>query len=387
VNVDRIERIDIHTVALPAVRAFAVSGGAVTTAGEPAIRVLVKVTTSDGATGWGESTPIPSWTYETTESIVSTLVGYLAPVAVGRPVWDLDGLNRAFDRTLNRGWSIGMPLARAAIDVACHDAYARSLGVPVARLWGRRRVDTIRLAWIIASQKPAEVADAVAEGHAHGYRDFKIKLGVHGVDDDVASVVALREAAPDAYLWVDANQAYTVADALRTARRLADLDIAVFEQPVASNDLVGLRRLRDASPITIAVDESLRHPTDLATFLKLDAIDVAVAKVQRCGGLTHALRQCQLAEDAGLAVMGSGLTESDIGLAASLHLFAAFGVDTPVDLNGRQFLTSPYATGPAIAVADGIAHVPTGPGLGIGVDETVVGELSRAHTVVDAAHR
>ena len=98
--------------------------------------------------------------------------------------------------------------------------------------------------------------------------------------------------------------------------------------------------------------------------------------MQRCGGLTLALRQCQLAEDSGLAIMGSGLTESDIGLAASLHLFAAFGVDTPVDLNGRQFITSPYATDPVITITDGVAHVPTGPGLGIGVDEQVVRALA-----------
>ncbi|MEV4576493.1 enolase C-terminal domain-like protein [Nonomuraea jabiensis] len=373
---NRIARVETFTVGLPSLRDFAVAGGSVVQGGRPAVRVLVKITADDGAIGWGEATPIPSWTYETTESIVSTIENYLAPAAVGRPLWDLDGLCRAFDRTISKGFSIGMPLARAAVDVACHDAYARSLGLSLGELWGRRRRDTIELAWIVATESAAVAADSVAEGRALGYRHVKVKVGLHTEDEDVAIVEAVRAAAPDAVLWVDANQGYTAAAALRVARRLAGLDVAVFEQPLPSNDVAGLRRLRDASPIPVAVDESLRHPSDLATFVRLDAIDVAVAKVQRCGGLTLALRQCQLAEDCGLAIMGSGLTESDIGLAASLHLFAAFGVDTPVDLNGRQFITSPYATDPVITVTDGVAHVPTGPGLGIGVDEEAVRALA-----------
>lgn len=374
-----IERVQTYTVELPAVRDFAVAGGRVTSAGRGAVRVLVKVTASDGSTGWGEATPIPSWTYETTESIVSTLTGYLVPAAVGRPLWDLDGLSRAFDRTISRGFSIGMPLARAALDVACHDALARSLGLSLGQLWGRRRRETVDLAWIVGGRTPDEAAASVAEGHDLGYRHVKVKVGMRadpGVGDDLALVAAVRAAAPDAVVWVDANQAYTAATALRAARRLADLGIDFFEQPLPANDIAGLRRLRDASPVPVAVDESLRHPSDLATFVRLDAVEVAVAKVQRCGGLTLALRQCQLAEDCGLTLIGSGLTESDIGLAASLHLFAAFGVAAPADLNGRQFLTSPFATDPVIEVAAGTAAVPDGPGLGIGVDEEVVRRLS-----------
>jgi muconate cycloisomerase len=75
--------------------------------------------------------------------------------------------------------------------------------------------------------------------------------------------------------------------------------------------------------------------------------------------------------------MGSGLTESDVGLAAALHLFSAFGIDTPVDLNGRQFIESPYATGATVAIEAGVAQVPSGPGLGVEVDE----EYVRAHLV------
>ncbi len=368
-----IEKVEAFAVALPTIRSFAVSGGKVAVAGHPSIRILVKVT-ADGVHGWGEATPIPAWTYETAESIFTTITRYLAPAIVGQPVWQLDGISRVFDRTINRGFSIGSPLAKSAVDVALHDLLGRALNVPLGVLWGQRRLDEIELAWIVSGQTPTAVAECVGEGLAEGYRSFKVKIGLHDERTDLSVVRAVREAAPEAPLWVDANQAYTCDEALRLARLLDEFGVFAFEQPLPANDVAGQRRLRAASPLPVALDESLRHPTDLATFVKLDAIDVAVAKVQRSGGLTLSRRLCQLAEDCGVRLLGSGLTDSDVGLAASLHLFAAHGIGGPADLNGRQFISSPYASG--ITVRDGIAQVPTSPGLGVEVDEAVVRELA-----------
>lgn len=369
-----VDRVQTFAVALPTLRSFAVAGGAVAEAGRPSIRVLVKVS-ADGAHGWGEATPIPAWTYETAESIVTTVDRYLAPALLGRPAWDLDGITTAFDRAVNRGFSIGAPLAKCAVDVAVHDLLGRALGVPVGVLWGRRRAERIQLGWVVSGPGPEAVADCVAEGAELGYRAFKVKIGLHEEDEDLAIVAAVRAAAPDAPLWVDANQAYTVDRAAALARELDWYGVTAFEQPLAANDVTGLRRLRRVSPIPVALDESLRHPTDLATFVKLEAVDVAIAKVQRSGGLTLSRRLCALAEDSGVRLMGSGLTDSDVGLAASLHLFSAFGVTGPVDLNGRQFVASPYAAD-TVSVADGWARVPTGPGLGVEVDEAVVRALA-----------
>jgi muconate cycloisomerase len=369
-----IERIETFAVALPTRRSFGVAGGAVAVAGRPSLRILVKVS-ADGVSGWGEATPIPAWTYETAESIVTTIDRYLAPAVTGRPAWDLDGATLAFERAINRGFSIGAPLAKSAVDVALHDLLGRAAGLSLGVLWGQRRGDRIDLGWIVSGQSPAEVADSVAEGRDLGYRAFKVKVGLHDEETDAAVVAAVRENAPDAALWVDANQAYTVPAALGMARRLDGLGVTAFEQPLPANDIAGLRRLRDASPIPVALDESLRHPGDLATFIRLEAVDVAIAKVQRSGGLTLSRRLCALAEDSGVRLMGSGLTDSDVGLAASLHLFAAYGIDTPVDLNGRQFIESPYA-GPTVRIEAGTAHVPDGPGLGVEVDETIVRELA-----------
>ena len=370
-----VEQVDTYVVGLPVLRTFSVSGGSVTTVGAPAPRVLVKVT-ADGLTGWGEATPLPAWTYETTESIVTTIDGYLTPAVTGLPAWDIDRVHAVFDRTINRGFTIGAPLAKSAVDMALHDLVGRALDVPVGVFWGARRREEIKLAWIVSGQTPDEVAAAVAEGREYGYAAFKVKIGLHTEGEDLAVVAAVREAAPTAALWVDANQGYTADAAVRVARRLAELDVAAFEQPLPANDIVGLRRLRDASPVPVALDESLRHPSDLATFVRLDAVDVAIAKVQRSGGLALSRRLCALAEDCGLRLMGSGLTDSDLGLAASLHLFSAFGIDSHVDLNGRQFLESSYVKGETVRVENGVAYVPEGPGLGVDVDEDAVDSLA-----------
>jgi muconate cycloisomerase len=370
-----IDRVEVFAVALPTLRSFGVAGGAIAVAGRPSIRVLVKVS-ADGVSGWGEATPAPAWTYETAESIVTTIDRYLAPAVLGKPCWDLDGVTTAFDRAINRGFSIGAPLAKCAVDVALHDLLGQALGMPVGVLWGRRRRSTISLAWIVSGQGPAAVAECVAEGRERGHRAFKVKIGARTEREDIAVVNAVRAAAGDAALWVDANQAYHVDGALRMAAALSELDVLAFEQPLPANDIVGLRRLRDASPVPVALDESLRHPSDLATFVRLGAVDVAIAKVQRTGGLTLSRRLCSLAEDSGVRLMGSGLTDSDVGLAASLHLFAAYGIDTAVDLNGRQFVDSVYATGTTVTVRDGYAEVPTRPGLGVEVDESVVRKLA-----------
>lgn len=299
--------------------------------------------------------------------------------AVGRPAWDLDGLNRAFDRAIMPGISIGQPLAKAGVDVAVHDLLARSLGVPLYRLLGGKRRDTIELGWIVSSDRADVGAELAREGLDRGYRAFKVKIGIHGEREDVAMVAAVRRAVgPEVFLWVDANQGYFADQAIRVARRLEDLGVDAFEQPLPANDPSGLRRLMEKTHIPIALDESLRSPSDLAQYVKLGAVEVAIAKVQRSGGLWNCRQFAELAEASGVRLMGSGLSETDLGLSAGVHLYARFGVDTPVDLNGRQFVESAYVGAETIRVEGGIAHLPVGPGLGIEVDEEKVARYRRA---------
>jgi muconate cycloisomerase len=373
-----IASVEPIVVDLPAKAVFMLAGGMMSHPGAPAPRVLTRVVGSNGVVGWGESTPSPTWSYETLETIYWTIKRYLRPVALGRPAWDLDGLHRVMDRAILPGFSKGQPIAKAGLDEAVHDLLARSLGVPVYQLLGGKRRDTIELGWIVSSDRADVGAELAREGLDSGYRAFKVKIGMHGEKDDVAMVAAVRRViGPQAFLWVDANQGYVADQAMRVAYQLEALGVDAFEQPLPANDIIGLRRLMDRTRIPIALDESLRGAPELAQFARLGAVEVAIGKVQRSGGLWPSRQFSELAEACGIRLMGSGLTESDIGLSANVQLYARFGIDTPVDLNGRQFIESSYVGAHTIRVEGGTAFVPDRPGLGIDVDEDKVARYHR----------
>ena len=362
-----IAAIEVFVLGLPFKSVFVLAGGVAGEANQLSHRVLVKLTTASGAIGWGEATPTPRWTYETTETIVSTLRHYLAPAVTGIPVWNLDALHRAMERAINPGVTPGSPLAKSAIDVAAHDAWGRALGVPVYQLLGGCRRERFDLAWMVSVQQPADAERLVAEGLEAGYTMFDAKIGMHGEAGDVDLVRRARQAAGSRFLQVDANRGYRVDAALRQARRFAELDIALFEQPLNGFNLSGYRRLCAASPIPIGIDESLRSVPDLLEYVRADAIGVAVAKVQRNAGLYRSRQLCEAAEAAGLELSLSGLTETDLGLAAGLHLAAAFDIN-PLQLNGPQYIDTPFLR-ERVWKGGGQVRLPQGPGLGVEVDE------------------
>jgi muconate cycloisomerase len=366
----KIARVEVFVLGFPFRAVFVLAGGVAGDASTLSHRVLVKLTTEGGATGWGEATPTPRWTYETTETIVSTLRRYLAPAVLGIPVWNLDALHRAMDRAVAPGVTTGSPLAKSALDVAAHDAWGRALGVPVFQLRGACRRTRFDLSWMVSLQDPAEAERAVAEGLEAGYTVFDAKIGMHGEDGDFELVRRTRAAAGARRVQVDANRGYRVDAALRQARRFADLEVALFEQPLDGFNLSGYRRLQAASPVPIGLDESLRSVADLLEYVRADAIGVAVAKVQRNAGLYRSRALCAAAGAAGLELSLSGLTETDLGLAAGLHLAAAFDIN-PLQLNGPQYIDTTFLA-ERVWQGGGQVSLPTGPGLGVEVDEAAV---------------
>src|SRR5689334_18494975 len=366
----KIARVDVFVLGFPFKSVFVLAGGVAGDRNVLSRRVLVKLTTESGATGWGEATPTPRWTYETTETIVSTLRRYLAPAVIGIPVWNLDALHRAMERAIAPGVTTGSPLAKSALDVAAHDTWGRALGVPIHQLLGGCRREAFDLTWMVSVQQPSDAERLVAEGLEAGYTMFDAKIGMHGESGDLDLVTRTRRAAGARFVQVDANRGYKVDSALRQSQRFAELDIALFEQPLNGFNLSGYRRLHTHSPVPIGIDESLRSVPDLLEYVRADAIGVAVAKVQRNAGLYRSRQLCDAAEAAGLELSLSGLTETDLGLAAGLHLAAAYDIN-PLQLNGPQYLDTDFLR-ERIWTGGGQVRLPTGPGLGVEVDEAHV---------------
>jgi muconate cycloisomerase len=362
----KIARIDVYPLRLPMREAFHIARGSVGDPESGAPHVYVQVTADDGRIGWGEARPSHRWSYETEESVVAALERYLAPVLIGRPAWDLHAIHREMDRQLAPGISTGNPIARSALDMALHDLLARAAGVPLAAFLGGRDDPSVSLCRIIAVPDPAEAERRAAAAWTDGYRGLKVKIG-HGAALDLDLLRAVRAGAPDAYLWADANQAYDLSAAIALARRLAEVDVDCLEQPLPAHDWTGLRRLRAAAPVPIAADESVFAPADLIQLVRLEALDLLVMKVAKMGGISRALLAGRIAREAGIGLLGSGLTESGVGFAASVHLYGAFDDVRFADLNGPQFLADDPTTnqGP---IGRGRASAPPGPGIGVAID-------------------
>ncbi len=141
--------------------------------------VLVRLTDENGIEGWGQAVPVPSWTYETVESTLTTLELYLAEVVLGRDPADFEGLHEAMNTAIRPAFSVGQPLCKAALDLACHDLVGKQRGMPAWQLFepASKAREDILLSWTVASPKMETVESQLAEGRERGYRNFNIKVG------------------------------------------------------------------------------------------------------------------------------------------------------------------------------------------------------------------
>ncbi len=336
--------------------------------------VLVKITLEDGAAGWGQSVPVPTWSYESLESALSTLREYLSPALIGHNPLDIAGAHALMRKAISPSFSTGMPITKAGIDLALHDLAGQLAGRRIHEIWGQSALDRITLSWTINVRSIEETEKSVEEGRAAGYRNFNMKIAPDP-KFDVELCKRVRNLAPDAFLWVDANGGYELADALWVAPRLANIGVNVFEQPIPANRLTGFRELRRQRALPILMDEGVVSSVELMEFIQLGLLDGVAMKPARTAGLWDAKRQVEILRDAGLMFLGSGLTDPDVSLAASLQLYAAYGLKYPAALNGPQFLRKSYLRSP-IEVKDGAALVPKGTGLGVTVDEDAVRRIS-----------
>lgn len=328
--------------------------------------VLVRLTDETGTEGWGQAVPVPTWTYETVEGVLSTLEHYLAPVVLGRDPADFAGLHAAMNTAIRPAFSVGQPLAKAAFDLACHDLVGRQRGVPAWQLFGppAKARDALTLSWTVASPDRAVVERQLAEGRARGYRNFNIKVGApQTAEYDLALARLVRAFAPDGFLWADANTGYTPAEALAMAPRLRDAGVDVLESPLPPTQIRGYQALKRQGALPILMDEGIVGPEVATEFIALNMLDGIAMKPARNAGLWPSVQIVRELQQHGLMVLGSGLSDPDFSLLAAAHLFAWSGITRPCALNGPQFLAERLCAD--LTPAADVLRLPTAPGLGI----------------------
>jgi muconate cycloisomerase len=367
-----IRKVEAIAARVPYRSTFVIGRGLVATGGQSGNYVYVRIEATGGKVGWGETIALPSWSYETVESIVSTVEKHLAPMVIGHSPFDQACFQKQFDDKLTPAVSQGFPFAKAAVQIATLDLAGRIAGLPLHRLLGGKLRDTIDLSFALSIDEPEKMAE-VARAFST-VKCFKVKVA-GDPKQDAARVQAVAKARPDADLWIDANQSYRPIYLESFLQRIAGMEqVRCLEQPVPSVDWLGLKRGRGRSALPIAVDEGCFSSYDVARLARLEACDLVVLKIAKSGGLFGCQRSAVVAAANGLGLLGSGLTEAGIGLTASIHLYSTLDLLLPPELNGPKFLGDLLVDG--LSIHDNTVTVPDGPGLGIEVNEARIRTLA-----------
>lgn len=341
---------------------------------------LVRVRTDEGMEGIGEADTSPYLARTVVEMPASHAIARgLRELLVGEDARDIEGLWRLMERGTSYYGPTGVALhALSAVDMALWDLAGKAAGKPVHELLSGATTTAVR---VYASEVMPETATgvrAVAErAVAAGYGALKLGWGPLGrdLDRDVELVAAARNAlGGDRTLMIDGGQAYSVERAGELARRLAELDVYWFEEPLAPDDYDGYRRLADSSPVRLAAGEADSRLAPFRALVERGGVGVLQPDIARCGGFTVAQQIGALAAEHGVEVVPHCFS-TGVLVAASLQFAATLPAPTFSEYSVAE---SPLAGGllrEPFALHDGRLAVPTGPGLGVELDEELVDTL------------
>jgi O-succinylbenzoate synthase len=353
----RIERIELRLVRLPLVRFFETSFSRIYD------RPFVLVTLdADGVQGLGEcvADANPFYSSETTATAWDIIARFIAPLVLGREFLhprDIFGALRIIR---------GHNMAKAAIEMAAWDLYAKQQGQPLCRVLGGSAeiIDRgIASGVSIGIQDSLEqLAERVEAELAAGYRRIKIKIKPGW---DIAAVDKVRERFDGIPLMVDANAAYHLADAAHLAA-LDGYDLMMIEQPLDYDDVLDHAALQQRIRTPICLDESLHTVKIAAEAIRAGACRIINIKPGRVGGHGQSIELHDLAAANGVPVWHGGMLESGIGRAHNIHLSTLSNFTLPGDVAASRRYFAPDLIDPEIDVRpDGTIAVPTGPGIGV----------------------
>lgn len=360
-----IAEVDTYIVDIPTIRPHVL---AMATMQHQSI-VLVRLRDADGVEGIGEGTTIGGLSYgeESPEGIKLAIDTYIAPVL---KTCDAAQVGAAMARI---GKSVfGNHIAKCAVETALLDMTGKRLGVPVSALIGGGAVrDRLPVAWTLASGDTArdiEEAERVLAERRHNI--FKLKIGKRDVRDDVAHVAAIKRAVGDrGSVRVDVNQNWSEAQADLGMTLLEDAGVDLVEQPVARHDHAAMARLSAKHVVPLMADEALHGPTDAFAIAACGGARVFAIKIAQSGGLIPAHAVATIAQAGGVGLYGGTMLEGGVGTVASAHVFATLpSLAWGTELFGPLLLTQDILAEP-LRYADFHLSVPTGPGLGIALDE------------------
>lgn len=342
--------------------------------------VVVRLTDADGVEGIGEGTTIGGLSYgpESPESIKSAIDTYIVPILETCDLAQIGATMAKVARSVR-----GNHFAKCAVESALLDLAGKRLGLPVSELIGGGRVrDSLPVAWTLAS---GDTARDIAEGEEmlglRRHNIFKLKIGKRSVRDDVAHVGAICKAlAGRASIRVDVNQNWTEDQAKLGMAMLHDVGCDLVEQPIAGDDVAAMARLSQSQAVPLMADEALNGPRSAMRIASAVAAGVFALKIAQSGGLFATAEVAAIGQAAGIGLYGGTMLEGGIGTAASAQVFATLPeLAWGTELFGPLLQTEEILTEP-LQYRDFSLSVPSGPGLGVTLDEERLARFRRDRT-------
>jgi len=310
----RIKDIEAFHVSIPLNSPYIFARGSM----EAFENVVVRIITDNGLTGYGESAPLPLGKGDNAASISSKINETLSRSFKGFSVYDIEYIiSHAMEITGENADVV------AGIDLALWDLLGKGLKQPVYRLIGGLCQDNISVDYTLSASSPSEMAEKAKKIYLKGFKGMIVKTIGNSVQEDIKRVRSVREAIPKhCRVSIDCNACYNRDEALQFLNGIKDFKVGYVEQPVAGEDLEGMRTCREVG-IPIAADESLVTSKDALTLIREKACDIMNIKVTKAGGLFMSKRIASISSAAGIPVICGGRTTFDISRYASRHFAAS----------------------------------------------------------------
>ena len=352
----KISAIHIGRVSIPLKRPFKTALRRVDSAED----IVIRVEADSGEVGFGNAPPTAVITGDSQDSIVAAIRDTLGPRLIGQDVENLEAIMGLLDAGMLHNLS-----AKAALDIAVYDLFARRFGMPLYKFFGGYRT-AFATDLTISLNAPDEMVRDALSAVGEGYTALKLKVG-NDPALDFARVRAIREAiGAGVAIRLDANQGWGAKEAVRIIRRFEaeGLGIELIEQPVKAHDLEGLNYVTDQVETDIMADESAFGPYEVFQLLSHRACDLISIKLMKAGGLHNALKIAHFAETLDVQCMMSCMLESKVGITAAASLAAGKKIVTRADLDAAVLLAEDPVVG-GVSFNGNQLIIPETPGLGI----------------------
>lgn len=360
----KITNVDIYHIELPLKEPFIISYATY----DVMPSIIVKIQTSDGIVGYGESVPDEHVTGESAHSVYQALKHYLVPAILGEDPRNIQLIHERMNEALVHNGA-----AKAAIDIACYDILGKYSELPIYTLLGGRKEEQPMIPKVLSILEPEQLASQAKEALAEGYKEIKMKLGVDH-RKDIARVKAVREAVgPDILIRADINQGWkNVQLTKQMITQLEPYHLSWIEQPIDAMDTSLFRILKASTNAPLMADESIVHKQDLRTLIEHRSVDYINIKLMKTGGIYPAYQLATQAELFGMHCQIGSMVESSIASAAGFH----------VALSKKNIISTEISGPTKFTVDTGdleyklpYVHITDQPGLGITIDESAIQQL------------